>query len=347
MHQRKNILVSVLIGIFAASVLGLTGDEILRNVYDSTNTALRANIVAGGGGGAPFVDTTSIVKGSVDATKQIRFEVDGLTTATVRVLTPQNADYTLAGTTVTLGGTGLTSGTSGGILGFTGTTTLASSAALVANSVVLGGGAGATPKSSANFTFDPTNFRLLGQNLTTASDNSANMVTLSGTMPTSPTIDVAGLNVSITGAGSAGQNNRAVQVVYGAGYTGSSESTVLFIHNANAGTGTALNLGTGSPAAAIGLFAQAVGSGDGTKIGGINRASASTSTNIGAMGIATAANSGQNIAGLFTAGQSTQATNFKNIPLYATLSTSLITGSNISAVAILDNGAVAAPILNA
>ena len=51
MHQRKNILVSVLIGIFAASVLGLTGDEILRNVYDSNNTALRANIVAGGGTG--------------------------------------------------------------------------------------------------------------------------------------------------------------------------------------------------------------------------------------------------------------------------------------------------------
>jgi hypothetical protein len=46
---------------------------------------------------------------------------------------------------VALGGTGLSSGTSGGILGFTGTTTLASSALLNANAIVLGGGAGATP----------------------------------------------------------------------------------------------------------------------------------------------------------------------------------------------------------
>lgn len=46
---------------------------------------------------------------------------------------------------VAQGGTGLTSGTSGGILGFTGATTLASSVALTANALVLGGGAGATP----------------------------------------------------------------------------------------------------------------------------------------------------------------------------------------------------------
>lgn len=43
------------------------------------------------------------------------------------------------------GGTGLTSGTSGGILGFTAAGTLASSGALTANAIVLGGGAGATP----------------------------------------------------------------------------------------------------------------------------------------------------------------------------------------------------------
>lgn len=46
---------------------------------------------------------------------------------------------------VAQGGTGLTSGTSGGILGFTAATTLASSVALTANAIVLGGGAGATP----------------------------------------------------------------------------------------------------------------------------------------------------------------------------------------------------------
>lgn len=47
-------------------------------------------------GAAPFDDGTAIVKGSADATKLLRFEVDGFTTATTRVLTPPNADGTIA-----------------------------------------------------------------------------------------------------------------------------------------------------------------------------------------------------------------------------------------------------------
>lgn len=49
----------------------------------------------------PVVDTTAIAKGSVDATKQVRLEVDGLTTATTRVLTTPDFDGTIA----TLAGT--------------------------------------------------------------------------------------------------------------------------------------------------------------------------------------------------------------------------------------------------
>jgi len=45
------------------------------------------------------------------------------------------------------GGTGLSSGTSGGILGYTGAGTLASSVLLNANGVLIGGGSGATPTS--------------------------------------------------------------------------------------------------------------------------------------------------------------------------------------------------------
>lgn len=45
------------------------------------------------------------------------------------------------------GGTGLSSGTSGGVLGFTGTTTLASSGALTQNALMVGGGAGALPST--------------------------------------------------------------------------------------------------------------------------------------------------------------------------------------------------------
>lgn len=47
----------------------------------------------------------------------------------------------------TLGGTGLAAGTSGGVLAFTGTTTLASSDLLTQHGVMLGGGAGAVPSA--------------------------------------------------------------------------------------------------------------------------------------------------------------------------------------------------------
>lgn len=59
------------------------------------------SISACGGSGLPVADTTAIVKGSADVTKLLRFEVDGFTTSTTRVLTPQNADYTIAGTNLT------------------------------------------------------------------------------------------------------------------------------------------------------------------------------------------------------------------------------------------------------
>lgn len=44
------------------------------------------------------VDTTPIVKGSADATKQLRFEVDGLTTGTTRTATFPDKNITVAGT---------------------------------------------------------------------------------------------------------------------------------------------------------------------------------------------------------------------------------------------------------
>ena len=36
----------------------------------------------------PFIDSEALIRGSADATKLVRFEVDGLTTGTTRVLTP-------------------------------------------------------------------------------------------------------------------------------------------------------------------------------------------------------------------------------------------------------------------
>src|SRR3990170_4606395 len=62
---------------------------------------------------------------------------------------------------VETGGTGLASGTSGGILGFTAATTIASSALLAANGVVLGGGVGATPTATVAGTANQV-FRVSG-----------------------------------------------------------------------------------------------------------------------------------------------------------------------------------------
>jgi hypothetical protein len=51
----------------------------------------------GSGASLPVVDTTAIVKGSADATKLFRIEVDGFTTATTRVATPPDEDFTMVG----------------------------------------------------------------------------------------------------------------------------------------------------------------------------------------------------------------------------------------------------------
>jgi hypothetical protein len=55
----------------------------------------------GGGSSLPVADTTAVVKGSADATKLLRFEVDGFTTATTRVATPPDEDFTMVGVATT------------------------------------------------------------------------------------------------------------------------------------------------------------------------------------------------------------------------------------------------------
>lgn len=71
-------------------------DRRTRESMESISTLLAAP--SGGGGSAlPVVDTTALVKGSADATKLARLEVDGLTTGVTRVLTVPDADLTLVG----------------------------------------------------------------------------------------------------------------------------------------------------------------------------------------------------------------------------------------------------------
>jgi hypothetical protein len=63
--------------------------------YDATNG--RYEMVSQSAAlGLPVVDTTAIVGGSADGTKLMRFEVDGLTTGTTRVMTVPDKDITIA-----------------------------------------------------------------------------------------------------------------------------------------------------------------------------------------------------------------------------------------------------------
>lgn len=64
----------------------------------------------------PVADTQTVVKGSADATKLIRFEVDGLTTGTTRVLTPPDANIVIAGSAAALTSGRVPFATTGGLL---------------------------------------------------------------------------------------------------------------------------------------------------------------------------------------------------------------------------------------
>lgn len=52
----------------------------------------------------PFTDTNALIRGSADGTKLVRFEVDGLTTGTTRVITVPDSNITLANSPLTTTG---------------------------------------------------------------------------------------------------------------------------------------------------------------------------------------------------------------------------------------------------
>jgi hypothetical protein len=139
-----------------------------------------------------------------------------------------DADYT--GFTSTLpvvrGGTGLASGTSGGVLAYTATGTLASSAALAQNKVVIGGGAGVVPSTTtvlgtAAAVTSGTYIQALGY---------ADTVTALGNTGTAINLDVTSGNVfsaTLTG-------NATITLRYPVA-TGSSSFTLVLTNDATAG----------------------------------------------------------------------------------------------------------------
>ena len=166
---------------------------------------------------------------------------DGVTTfsAGTTGFTPSTATsgaVTLAGTlAVANGGTGLTAGTSGGILAYTATGTLASSAALTANKVVIGGGAGVVPSTT----------NLLGTAAAVTSGSYiqavgyADTVTALGNTGTAINLDVTSGNVftaTLTG-------NATITLRYPVA-TGSSSFTLILTNDATPGRTVAWAGGT-------------------------------------------------------------------------------------------------------
>jgi hypothetical protein len=117
----------------SGGVLAYTAAGVLASSAALTASAL---VLGGGAGATPTVlgslgTTTTLLHGN--AAGAPTFSAVSLTADVANILP------------VASGGTALASGTSGGVLGYTASGTLASSAALTASAIVLGGGAGATP----------------------------------------------------------------------------------------------------------------------------------------------------------------------------------------------------------
>jgi hypothetical protein len=119
-------------------------------------TGRKAHLYVNGTNVIQMFDFVDINGGAIDGTPI------GAASASTGSFTTMSLNTALP---VASGGTGLSSGTSGGVLAYTATGTLASSAALAANALVIGGGAGAAPSTTTTGTGVVT---ALGVNVGTA-----------------------------------------------------------------------------------------------------------------------------------------------------------------------------------
>lgn len=227
----------------ANAITGLTGDVTATGPGSAATTLATVNASPGSFGSSTAIPSFTVNgKGLITGTGT-NVVVAPAGTLTGGTLAPGvvNSSLTAVGTIATgvwngtliaiaNGGTGLASGTSGGVLAFTGSTTLASSGALTANAPVIGGGAGAAPSSgtrSGNTTTFATSSGALTNGHCVSIDANANLVDAGGTCTT-------GGGGGTVSAGTAGQM----------GYYATSSSVISGNANATISAG-ALTLGVG------------------------------------------------------------------------------------------------------
>jgi hypothetical protein len=144
------------------------------------------------------------------------------------------------------------------------------------------------------------------------------------------------MNLQITGAGSSGQTNAALNIDYLAGWTGAAFSTGIRSINANAGTGTTI---VSAAAGNFGASGQASGSTTGANVGlrgnGLNGSSGRAVGVMGAAGVA-AAGTGPKI-GVLAAG--IDAAGYVTAGLYAGIS-AVTAGTDFDAPTIVDSAVI-------
>jgi hypothetical protein len=134
------------------------GDLSANRTFSLANTA----VTAGSYGSASAVATFTVdAQGRLTAAGNTNISISNSAVSGLGTMSTQNASsVSITGGSITGitdlavadGGTGLSSGTSGGVLYFSATNTLASSGALAANALVIGGGAGVAPSTTTTGT---------------------------------------------------------------------------------------------------------------------------------------------------------------------------------------------------
>jgi hypothetical protein len=137
---------------FSAGTTGLTPSTATTGAITLAGTLSTANggtnLISFTSGGAMYATSTSALTTGTLPTTAGGTALTSFTSGGAVYATSTSA-LTTGTLPVASGGTGLTAGTSGGILAYTATGTLASSGALTQYGVVLGGGAGGVPTSTA------------------------------------------------------------------------------------------------------------------------------------------------------------------------------------------------------